>query len=489
LNLPAATLKAIFIDKNVGTNKTLILADSNGIAFNAGQGLTGNDATNYLLAPADNAAPLTAAITPKSLSVSGLALANSSVVYNGTIQTISLSGTPSTSLLTPITPGSGSTADGKPYTGDNISLNSLAGFTLNAIFQDKNVGTNKPLTLADGNGIAFNAGQGLTGNDANNYILAPADNNGVLLTAAITPKLLSVTGLALANSSVVYNATLQTIDLNGTPTGLLSSEPAGSGSTYDGKPYTSDQVSLNLPVATLKAIFIDKNVGTNKTLILADSNGIAFNAGQGLTGNDATNYLLAPADNAAPLTAAITPKLLSVTGLALANSSVIYNGTIQTINLSGTPSLLNAEMPGSGSTADGKPYSGDNVSLSTSIGTLQAMFADKNVDTNKPLTLVNDLGIAFSAGQGLTPGNPNNDNYVLQLPNGTVASILPVTLLLKAQSETLTFGSYPSNPIDIVVRSEPIEITSNSLNPKLLLGDSITNVYAIFGAAFNRLIC
>jgi hypothetical protein len=63
-------------------------------------------------------------------------------------------------------------------------------------------------------------------------------------------------------------------------------------------------------------------------------------------------------------------------------------------------------------------------------------------------------------------------------------------LIFSATPETIGLGALPSNPIDIVLQSGSINITSNSFNPKLMPGDSITNVYAAFledYAAFRKI--
>ena len=72
-----------------------------------------------------------------------------------------------------------------------------------------------------------------------------------------------------------------------------------------------------------------------------------------------------------PAAATITAKALTMSGLSVP-ASKIYNATTVAV-VSGTPTLQAAETAGTGTTGDGKPYSGDTVSITgtvtgTSIG-------------------------------------------------------------------------------------------------------------------------
>jgi fibronectin-binding autotransporter adhesin len=120
------------------------------------------------------------------------------------------------------------------------------------------------------------------------------------------------------------------------------------------------------------ATFADKDVANGKAVTIT---------GMTLAGSLATSYTLSTATTNS--TANITPKGLSVTGIT-ANDRVYDTTTAATINV-GAAALLTAEAPGVGTTADGKPYTGDTVTLVT--GSAVGTFADANVGTAKIVTI------------------------------------------------------------------------------------------------------
>jgi hypothetical protein len=145
--------------------------------------------------------------------------------------------------------------------GDDVTL-----ISSNAIgyFADKNVGTNKPVTVI---------GLTLGGAQATNYELVDPTN----VTANITPAGLTISGVTVADK--VYDGT--------TIATLIGT--AG----LSGPMVSNDDVSLVTSNAT--AFFADANAGTNKPVTVT---------GYTLTGADAGNYTLA---QPAGLTASILP--------------------------------------------------------------------------------------------------------------------------------------------------------------------------------------
>src|SRR5262249_54730377 len=140
-----------------------------------GLSLTGTGNGNYTPTPLTQAATITA----KALTVSGLSTNNK--VYDATT-TATLTGT--AALQAAEAAGSGTTADGKPYTGDTMTL----GGTATGTFASKDVA----------NGISVSvSGNTLTGAQAGDYVLAANEQAG--LTANITPKALTGTGLTANN--------------------------------------------------------------------------------------------------------------------------------------------------------------------------------------------------------------------------------------------------------------------------------------------------
>ncbi|KPF47910.1 hypothetical protein IP87_09350 [beta proteobacterium AAP121] len=228
----AGTAAGVFADKNAGSAKPVALS---------GLSLAGADAGNYtLVLPAS----LLADITPRPLSLTGLLVPDK--VYDAT-PAATLSGTAAFNAVA----------------GDLLTL---AG-TASASFADKNVGSNKPVTVT---------GLGLTGADAGNYTLQPVAG----VTASITARPLAVAGLTAQNK--VYDATAV----------------ATLGGTASVTPLPGDVLTL---AGTASGSFADANVGVARPVTVA---------GLSLAGADAANYVLvAPAS----LQATITPATLSLT--------------------------------------------------------------------------------------------------------------------------------------------------------------------------------
>ncbi|WP_043814724.1 beta strand repeat-containing protein, partial [Rubrivivax gelatinosus] len=243
----SGTAAGAFADRHAGTGKSVTLS---------GLTLGGADAGNYTISTNS----VTADITAKTLTVSGLGVA-SSKVYDGSLSaTVVGSG----SLLSAQAPGSGSSSDGKPYSGDTIALTGTATGSYNAA------------SVAGANTVSF-GGLTLSGAQAGDYVLSLGSQ-----AATITPKALNVTGLTAQNK--VYDATT---------TATFGGTAALSGVVG------SDAVSLT---GTLAASFGTADAGTNKSITTS---------GLTLTGVAAGNYSL----TALTAQADITPRTLNVSAL------------------------------------------------------------------------------------------------------------------------------------------------------------------------------
>ena len=147
---------------------------------------------NYTVTPVNNTSGV---ITAKTLFASGLSAANKT--YDATTAAI-LSGT--AALLSAEAAGS-STTDGKPYMGDTVLLTSTASSAFTGTFSSKDVA----------NGIVANGivvkvtGISLTGAQASDYALSSTDEENGAVTANITQKALTVTGISASNKT--YNGT------------------------------------------------------------------------------------------------------------------------------------------------------------------------------------------------------------------------------------------------------------------------------------------
>ncbi|NBP24826.1 MAG: hypothetical protein EBU81_09820, partial [Proteobacteria bacterium] len=251
-----------FIDPNVGTNKALTVT---------GASLSGTHAYNYLL---DTNLPVTGSITKRKLVLSGITPQNKT--YDGT-KTANLSGGVLTGLVA----------------GEDVRLSANP----TAEFDNENVGTNKPVTVALDPGIrtmAVGGGAGvtLTGSNAANYlVIQPTGLNGTIHPATITVSNLAVVTREYAGSNVV-TATLDTN--NSTLVGVVPGDSVG--------------IDTNTSVVQ----FLDGTVGANKTMNIVSLS---------LTGPDASKYsLTAPTG----LTGEITAKALDVTGATVADKA--YDG-------------------------------------------------------------------------------------------------------------------------------------------------------------------
>ncbi len=229
----------------------------------------------------------TASILRKTLDVTGLT--PSSKVYDGTRNAIA-AGIPD--------------VQADFIAGDDVALD-LAGFTVE--FADKHVGTDKPL---------FITGNVLTGADAANY------EARLNTTASITPRPLTVTADVVDR---IYD-----------------------GSTDATVAFLDDRIAGDLLSINGTARFVDKHVGTNKPIQLADL---------ALSGADAGNYLFD--GSALTASASIHPRILLATG-----QRVYDGGTAIPADTLGFDNLV----------------PGDDLSLSGGV-----TLVDKHVGENKPV--------------------------------------------------------------------------------------------------------
>jgi len=266
----------------------------------------------------------------------------------------------------------GVTAGNKVYDGTTNEILNTAGASLvgvqsgdvvnlistgaTASFADKNVGTAKVVTTA---------GFTLSGADANKYFLTQP-----LLTANILPANLTISGVTANNK--IYDAT--------------TAATLNTGSAVLAGVLGTDNVTLNSLSAA--GTFVNKNVGTAKTVMTS---------GFTLSGADAGNYILTQPT----LTANITPADLNII-FATANDKV-YDGT--------TTATL---VPGSGFLSG--VLGTDNVSLVTSGAT--GTFLNKNVGTAKTVIT-----------SGYTINGPDAGNYTLIQPT-LAANITPASLTI-----------------------------------------------------------
>ncbi len=175
----------------------------------------------------------------------------------------------------------------------------------------------------------------------------------------------------------------------------------------------------------------------------------------GLTGTSAANYTLAGLSG----TVTITPKPLTVTGLTA--SAKAYDG-LSAAALAGTAAFLTSEAAGTGTSGDGKPYTGDTVFPG---GTAAGAFADPTVGTAKAVTVT-----------GVTVTGSGSGNYTVTQPAGLSANLTARGLTITADNQSKTYGQ------TLTFASGSTQFTSSGLQNGETIG-SVTLACAGGGAA------
>ena len=305
---------------------------------------TGSAGGNYIV----TATGLTGTITPKALTVTGLAATTRQ--YSGN----------TAATLT------GGTLSGL------IGSETLGLGTSTGVFADKNAGIHA-VTVTVG-ALSNGSNGGLAGN----YTVTAPSN----VTGTITAKALSWTNLAVGNKEYDGNATAAVN--KGSITGLVSGETLAAGPT---------------------AAFSDQNAGNGKTVTVHTT------LGDGSGGGLASNYTLADTT----VTASITPKTLTLTGVAAGNKT--YDGTKAAAITGGT-------------------LGGMIGSETVNLGTLSGTFADQNAGN----------GIAVTVTGGTLSNGSNGglaSNYTIGSVTGLSANIAQKALTVSGVS--VASKSYDGN--------------------------------------------
>ncbi len=416
-----ATGSSEFVDKNVGTGKTILIT---------GITLGGGDEGNYAVASSNTAS---ADITAKQLTAVATA---SNKIYDGTTDaTVSI-------VLQGVIDPDAVTASG---TGT---------------FINKNVGSAKSVNVT---GIT------LTGDDASNYTVAPTASTTANITAkSLTPTATATSKVYDASTSAVVSITLDGVvageSIAASGVGNFVNKNVGTGKTvnvtaitlagagssnytvastttttadisakevtatatatnkvYDGSTSATVSISLSgvidgdLVTATGTGAFDNKNVATGKAVSVS---GITLN------GDDAANYsVAATASTTANVTAkALTPSATATNkvydGTSSASVSITLSGVIDgdVVTATGTGAFNNKNV-GTGKTvnvngitlsgADAVNYIAANTTTTTAnITALQVTAAvtvdDKNQDGTTAATIATRTVVGAIVGDSLT---------------------------------------------------------------------------------------
>ena len=370
--------------------------------------LVGSDAINTLTQTANKTGVAQAgnySVTPSAASLASGNANNylfSYVSANNTVSPVSLTVANST-VASKVYDGTtaASVANGS-LQGVLAADASLVGLNQSGVFANPHVGANMGVTLSDT----------LTGAAASNYTLTQPTG----LTAAITPKTLTIAGQTGANK--VYDATNTATMTGGTLVGVVGSEAVG---------------------LVQAGTFASPNVGT----------GIAITPSNTLTGATAGNYQITQPST---LSANITPAILTVEGLAA--TAKVYDGTT-TASLSGI--------------AVAKPLGGGQVTINGSpVGSYQ----DKNVGTNKYIDVT-----------GFSLSGPDAGNYQVTGLHGVYGDITPASLSitgLTANSkvyDATTAATFTGGAITGLMLTDVVNVNSGFFNNKNVgTGKAVTAV-------------
>ncbi len=371
-NVSYAYTSAEFLNKNVGTNKAVTVANIS---------LNGTDAGNYVIQ--NLVASTTANITQKALTITGITAENK--VYNGTTAAVvNVSAVNSTSLV-----GMGL------VTGDNLTLSATGAFT------DKNAGDGKTVNLTST----------YAGADVGNYLITSQANT----TANITQKTLTITGITASDKAY-----------NGTNVAAVNVSALNSTSLVGMGMLANDTVTVS---AT--GVFADKNVGANKTVNLTSTYG----------GSDAGNYNIVSQVNT---TANITAKDVT---LAAPQATQVYNGSaIYTANATQL-AALSTELGVAGDSVTG-------VTLT---------YNNPNAATGKTLT---------ASSAVISDGNGGH-NYNVSYTTNTTSVITAKDVTLAAPQATRAYdgtANYTANVTQLAALTSALGVA----------GDSVSNITLVY---------
>jgi len=286
-------------------------------------------------------------------------------------------------------------------------------------------------------GVAANYSSGNVGSysTAVNYTLADGSNGGLAsnyslaagtATGAITQKDLQLGGLTVA-ASKVYDGTTAAALLTSATLGTTTTR--GAGTSANGLAYTGDDVQID---ATGVGTYNFKDVSTATTVTFS---------GVTLKGAEAGNYN--PVQQAA-VGATITAKNLTVPGATV--TAKAYDGnTAATV----AAALQTAIAGGSGSSGDGKPYTGDNLALGNT-GTFERSLPGTQIPVTASLALT-----------GTDAGN-----YNLAQPTGLKGEITgTANVILDGAALNFNSGSY------LHVRDTKVERMQGGMEFKTTAGE------------------
>ncbi|MDO8264515.1 MAG: YDG domain-containing protein [Gallionella sp.] len=253
------------------------------------------------------------------------------------------------------------------------------------------------ITLSAGHDVLVNAA--LSANGAGSVVELRADNLGTGIGTVTFSGAGSVSG-PTPTTNIYYNPTSyanyaadRAVYLSFVPSGLNTYMLLFVTGLSADKTYNGNTTAVLTGIATIAPAIGDtvNLAGTGSVTNFSNKDvhtEVLTLSGYSINGANASKYsLFQPAS----LSASITAKALTQSGLSVA-ASRIYDATTDT-TLIGASALLAAEAPGAGTAADGKAYTGDDVSLT---GTSTGTYNSKDVATASTVTF---SGLSLAGAQ------------------------------------------------------------------------------------------
>jgi hypothetical protein len=462
--------------QNAGTTLTL-----SGVIAESGTVTTGSfvkDGPGTLVLSAANTYYEPTTIKAGTLKLSGTGLITNTITV-GSGATFDVS-----ALTTALTLGSGqalqASATGANTTGTIIG-GSSKGLTLSAgglAFTAYGGSSTAPLTASGAAGaVAMNSAPvavtTTTSLSSGSYTLIDTASSGTVTGTAGTLTLNGVSSpsyasVAVSSSKLVLtiSATMPSLSVSGTlgtvntTYGYASASPTSFSFTGSNLSPASGNITVTAPTgyeistssgsgyATSLSIAYSGGALSSTTVYVHLKNNTAAGTYAGnitVSGGGAGNYAVATASST------VSPKALTMSGLSV--SSKVYDGTTTTI-VSGTPALAGNEAAGTGTSGDGKPITGDTVSIT---GTPTGTYNSKDVAS---ATTVTYSGLSLT---GTAAGN-----YTLTIQSAASATITKAPLSITAPTVTkvydggTTAGTVTVGTLSGFVGSETVTATGTA---------------------------
>ena len=465
VSLVTGGVSAAFASSNVGTNLAVMVS---------GYAITGADAGNYTLADPTNVA---ANITAAPLTITAVA---NTKTYDGATNALAIptvSGLQGSDTVTGLAEsyatknvGTGKTLNVSAYTvndgnsGNNYSVGTVAS-AAGVI--------NAAVLTYTANAAGMTYGSGVPGLSGTVSGFMGADNQGNATTGALT----FTTGATSASSVGSYAINGSGLAANGGNYTFVQAAGNATALTINALPVilTGTRPYNATTEAAAVILAVANKVGSDNVTVASGSGTLAgANVGSeaitsfgtlNLGGTAAGNYTLAGASGSVDIT--VSAVALTVTNLVVLDR--VYDGTTNA-----TLDATNAGLAG--------VLNGDSVTLVTSNAA--GYFTDKNVGTNKPVT-VRGLGLVGTAAGNYTLADPTNVTANIAAAGLTVSGVTAATKVYDGTTNAqmngpaILNGAVSGDNVSLVTGGVSAAFASSNVGTNLAV---MVSGYAITGA-------